>query len=76
MSLEAIKQRLSRKYLGREGIHGIGVSKARKAIRIHLIQNVDPEEQSRQNAVLDKLRQDASPCEVILTFEEMPTKTN
>lgn len=74
MSLEVIKQRLSRKYLGRGGIHGIGMSKARNAVRVHLVSSADPEERLRQSAMLDELKRDAAPCEVIITFEEMPTK--
>jgi hypothetical protein len=74
MSLEVIKQRLSRKYLGRGGIHGIGMSKVGNAVRVHLVSSADPGERSRQSAILDELKRDAAPYEVIITFEEMPTK--
>jgi hypothetical protein len=68
MSLEATKRRLSRKYLGRGGIHGIGLSRSRSAVCVHLASG-DAAEAAQQNAVLDELKRDAAPYEVLVTVE-------
>jgi hypothetical protein len=70
MSLEATKRRLSRKYLGRGGIHGIGLSRARNAVCVHLAAGRDAAHAAQQNAILDELKHDASPYEVLVTVEE------
>src|SRR3712207_8809675 len=49
MTLEQAKQRLSRKYLGKVGIHGIGLSRSQNAVRVHLISGRDPEQTARRS---------------------------
>jgi hypothetical protein len=75
MSLDSIKQRLSRKYLGKAGIHGIGVSKMANAVRVHIGAPKDPEEETRQNTIVEQVKQDAAPYEVLVTVEEMSKKS-
>jgi hypothetical protein len=75
MTLEEAKQRLSRKYLGKDGIHGIGLSRSQNAVRVHLIYCRDPEQTARQGALLNEMKQDAAPYVVLLTFEEAPMKS-
>jgi hypothetical protein len=74
MSLEATKRRLSRKYLGKGGVHGIGLSRAKQAVRVHLGSG-DNEHEGEQGAVLEELRRDAAPYDVLITVEEPPHKT-
>jgi hypothetical protein len=66
---------LSRKYLGKGGIHGIGLSKGQNAIRVHVAPSHgwDREVAARQSALLDELKRDASPYAVLVTGEEAPT---
>ena len=70
MSLEATKRRLSRKYLGKGGIHGIGLSRTRNAVCVHLASSDDAAQAAQQNAVLEELKRDATPYEVLVTSEE------
>ena len=74
MSLDATKQLLSRKSLGKGGIHGIGVSRGKNAVRIH----VSPGDAGADNqqAVLEALKRDAAPYDLLVTTEEGPAKTN
>ena len=75
MTLEDTKRRLSRKYLGKGGIHGIGLAKRQNAIRVHLAPSTgrDREGTAQQSALLDELRRDASPYAVLVTSEGAPT---
>jgi hypothetical protein len=70
MSLEAAKERLSREYLGRAGIHGIGLSKRQNAIRVHLAPGGDPE---REAALVEALKRDAAPYAVLVVTEDRAT---
>jgi hypothetical protein len=72
MSLETTKGRLRRKYLGKGGIHGIGLSRAKQAVQVHL--SWDPDRAPAARAILDELRRDAAPYDVFVTIEEMARK--
>jgi hypothetical protein len=74
MSLDATKRLISQKYLGKGGIHGVGLSKAENAVRVHL-SPADASDGSRR-ALLEALKRDAAPYEVVVTTEEGPTKTD
>jgi hypothetical protein len=75
MSLDATKQLLSKKYLGKEGIHGIGLSRRENAIRIHLAQASDPDHAARQQTLIEELKREAGPHPVQVTREDKPMKT-
>jgi hypothetical protein len=74
MSLDATKRLLSQKYLGKDGIHGIGLSKARNAVRVHL--SPDAASDESRKALLEQMKHDAAPYDILVTEEEGPTKTD
>jgi hypothetical protein len=69
-SLLQAKKRLSDHFLGKAGIHGLGVSTARQAIRVYVDQSVDPELFSSMLIAMKRL---ARPFEVIVVPEESPS---
>ncbi len=66
--LEALKQHLADRYLGKAGIHGLGISRARSAIRVY----VSPEPHPDRSSLLAELRHEAGPHELIVIEEERP----
>ena len=75
MSLETTKQRLSEQYLGKGGIHGIGLSRAKNAVRVHMASGATAAQMAQQSAVLEELKRDAAPFDVLVTVEDRPTTT-
>ncbi|HVL70353.1 MAG TPA: hypothetical protein VM434_00540 [Beijerinckiaceae bacterium] len=73
MTLEATKRRLSRKYLGQKGVHGVGTSPETNAVRIHL-EEAGPARAKEQKALLDEIEREAAPYSVQVTFEGRATK--
>ena len=69
--LEGVKNRLRQHYLGKAGIHGIGVSHADSAIRIYLHDPGHPDRES----VLQRIREDAAPYTVRVIDEQAPSAT-
>jgi hypothetical protein len=67
-SIEELKIRLRQTYLGKAGIHGIGLSRVEQALRVY----VGPEAQSGQEEVLAQLRKSAEPFAVQVIQEEPP----
>jgi hypothetical protein len=65
-SLEEVKNRLRQSYLGRGGVHAVGVSRAEQAIRVY----VSPEAAPEQPEVLAQLRESARPFAVIVVRED------
>ena len=70
-SIDDIKDRLRRSYLGKGGIHGVGVSRAKQAIRVY----VSPQAEADQSDVLALMRESASPFPVIVVREDRPQIT-
>lgn len=66
--LEALKQQLADRYLGKAGIHGLGISRARGEIRVY----VSPEPHPDRGSLLAELRDEAAPHELIVIQEERP----
>lgn len=60
--LRRLKADLEQEFLGRGGIHAIGLSLARNAIRLYLASEPAPEEQ----ATVDRVRRRAAPFDVIV----------
>lgn len=75
MSLDATKRLISRKYLGRGGVHGVGLSKADNAVRVHLSPPAAASDNDREE-LLEALRRDAAPYAVMVTTEDAATKTD
>ncbi len=67
-SLDTVKRRISAKYLGKCGVHGVGLSRSANAICIYLDEKSD-----KQPPCLDELKNDANPFQV-LTFREERAK--
>ncbi|GJD52320.1 hypothetical protein OPKNFCMD_5083 [Methylobacterium crusticola] len=80
MSLEDTKSRLSTKYLGKAGIHGIGLSRARNAVRVHVSAEAPASTEGPSGSagsrasLLDDLKHDAAPYEVLISVEHAPVK--
>ncbi len=67
-TLEDVKARLRRDFLGRGGIHALGINRNRKAINVY----VGPEASAEEPAVLDELRKRAEPFAIIVLREPPP----
>lgn len=68
-SLEEAKEHLSSKYLGRAGIHGIGISKSQNAIRVYLQPIVEEEQEN----VLKEMEKEVAPFKLLPVQSERPT---
>jgi len=66
--LQAVKAELSRKYLGKAGIHALGVRSSENAISVYIA----PGSRERYKHVLDALRREAQPFDVLFSEEEPP----
>jgi hypothetical protein len=63
--LQAVKDRLREAYLGKGGVHGLGVKPSQDAIQVYVGTNPAPDEA----VVLDELRRVAAPHGVIVRRE-------
>ncbi len=70
-SIEEVKDRLRHSFLGKAGIHGVGLSRARQAIRVY----VSPDATSSQANLLEQLREAAQPFVVDVIHEDRPRVT-
>jgi hypothetical protein len=68
-SLEEVKDRVRELFVGKAGIHGVGISQARKAIRVY----IDRAAGADQETVLEQIRESAAPFPVIVVQEDRPT---
>jgi hypothetical protein len=69
-TLEDVKDRLRQAYLGKGGIHAVGVSRAKQAIRVYM-----SPEAAGQPRLLDQLREAAKPFQIIVIREARPRIT-
>jgi hypothetical protein len=60
-SLDEVKKHVSRKYLGRAGIHSVGISRAENALRVY----VDPEAEDALKDVLSEIEKEAAPFKIV-----------
>jgi hypothetical protein len=67
-SIEQVKNRLRKSFLGKAGIHGVGVSRAKQAIQVY----VSPGTSVNQADLLEQLRKSAGPFPVIVIEEDRP----
>ena len=67
-TLDEVRKRLSRAYLGKANIHGIGLSRTKNCIRVYV--QIDGSE--AQQAVLTELAQAATPFLVQIINEQPP----
>jgi hypothetical protein len=66
--LERVKSLLGRRYLGKAGIHAMGVRPASNAISVYMA----PGSVERHKELLETLKKEAEPFEVVFTEEEPP----
>jgi hypothetical protein len=59
-SLDEIKQQLSGKYLGRAGIHSVGISRADNVIRLY----ARPDDDDALDTVLQEIKAEAAPYDI------------
>lgn len=67
-TLDDVKSSVSGKYLGRAGIHGVGVRRAQGALMVY-VHSSDPGEQAR---VIREIEAEAAPFAVVVVNEEGP----
>ncbi len=65
-SLDEVKQNISQKYLGKSGIHGIGIRRKTNALYVY----TDAEPSPKQKAVLEEIKKEVAPFSVITVEEE------
>jgi len=70
-SLDEVKQRITRKYLGKAGIHGIGIRRSQNALNVY----ADADSSLDQQQLLKEIEREAAPYKVIVTQEERPSIT-
>lgn len=70
-SLDEVKEDISQKYLGKSGIHGIGIRRKKNALCVY----TDTETSPKQKAVLEEIKKQAAPYSVV-TIEEERAKIN
>ena len=66
--LKTVKTLLSRRYLGKAGIHAMGMRPAANAISVYMA----PGSGERYKQLLEDLKKEAEPFEVLFTEEEPP----
>jgi hypothetical protein len=69
VDLEELKSRVSRKYLGKAGIHGVSVRSSSNALCVYM----SPGSGEQHKELLQDLKAEAAPFEVLF-FEEEPPK--
>lgn len=67
-SLDEAKRELRARYLGKHGIHAVGIRTSENAICVY----VDPSGRIHAAEVLDNIRSDAAPFKLIVIEEEPP----
>jgi len=70
-SLDEIKKRVAAKFLGKSGIHSIGISRAENSVRVYL----EPESDNEVEEVLEQIRAEAAPYKVVHIASERPSIT-
>jgi len=60
-SLEEVKQYLSGKYLGKAGIHSVGISRRDNAVRVY----VETESDNELEGVLKEIEKEAAPYKIV-----------
>ena len=70
-SLDEVRQRISCKYMGKAGIHGVGVRRKHNAVCIYFVATCD----SEQQMLLEEIEREALPYNVLKIDQERPTIT-
>lgn len=65
-TLEDAKLLVSEKYLGKAGIHGVGVRRSKSAVAVY----VDPEDRLDRQEVLNLIEDEIKPFKLLVVEEE------
>lgn len=65
-SLDEVKEAISEKYLGKAGIHSIGIRRKNNALCVYTDAGASP----KQKAVLKEIEKEAAPFSVVTIEEE------
>lgn len=71
-SLQAVKARIRNQYLGKAGIHGLGIRQKEGAIMVHITPGVD----GGREEILEEIKRSVIPHKLIVVEEEPPTSSN
>jgi hypothetical protein len=69
LSIDDTKKLLAKRFLGKGGIHAVGVSRPQQSIRVYVSPGLE------QTDVLEELRNLAAPYNVIVVHDERPSIT-
>lgn len=69
--MDEVQERVTRKYLGKAGIHGVGIRRSRNALSVY----VDPSSGPDQEHILEEIEKEAAPYRVLKIEEERATIT-
>lgn len=64
-TLEDVKSLVSRKYLGKAGIHGVGMRRSKSAVAVY----VDPEDHTDRQEVLSRIEKEIKPFNLLVVEE-------
>ena len=70
-NLEQVKERLKARFLGRAGVHGLGIRRAENAICVY----ADEEDNPDFPLVLAQIEEEVAPLTVLVIREARPTKS-
>lgn len=70
-TLEDVKAHLRNQYLGKSGIHGVGIRRSENAVCVYMNAHAGPD----QETVLKDIEKQAAPFKVIVIREEPPSIT-
>jgi hypothetical protein len=66
--LNKVKRRISTKYLGKAGIHGVGIRRSQNALCLYLDTDINTD----QKKILQSIEQEAVPYKVLIISENKP----
>ncbi|HEX8071589.1 MAG TPA: hypothetical protein VF546_16665 [Pyrinomonadaceae bacterium] len=64
-TLEDVKSLVSQKYLGKAGIHGVGMRRSKSAVAVY----VDPEDRLDRQEVLSQIEKEIKPFNLLVVEE-------
>jgi hypothetical protein len=68
-TLEEVKELISKKYLGKAGIHGVGLRRSKLAVTVY----VDPGDRPDLGEALRSIENEIKPFNLLVVQEEQPS---
>ena len=69
--IEDVKRKLSERYLGKGGVHAIGLSRSQNTLRLY----VHPDPGTNREALVAEVTKDAGPYKLVVIEEDQPSIT-